>query len=252
MEKKIHISIITVCLNEGRRIRLTAESIVGQSCQDFEWVVVDGGSNDGTLDILSEFNENMAFFSSEPDSGIYDAMNKGSRSCRGKYLLFLNGGDSFADSRVVEDVLPMLAHEPDILTADYFFEHLDGVRELRHSSRRPITVHRLFRSCPTHCATLISSDLFRKVGEYDSTFRIMGDFDWFLRAILVHKAIVLHYDRPLSIFNGGGISSINKGSRLLLDERNKLRKKYFHPLYGIRWLLNEGVGKVSNVLRGWL
>lgn len=97
------LSVITICYNE-KNIRKTCESIVGQSWQDFEWIVVDGGSTDGTLDVLNEYRDRIDVLISEPDNGIYNAMNKGIARARGEWLNFMNGGDAFCDKTVLEQV----------------------------------------------------------------------------------------------------------------------------------------------------
>lgn len=101
---KPRFSVITVCWNEADRIRETCASVCMQDFVDFEWVVVDGGSTDGTLAVLQEYEQRMACFISEPDDGIYNAMNKGLRHARGEYVVFMNGGDTFADSDVLSEV----------------------------------------------------------------------------------------------------------------------------------------------------
>lgn len=103
----MQLSIVTVCYNE-KDIGRTCESIVSQSCQDFEWIVVDGGSTDGSLEVIKHYKERIDILISEPDNGIYDAMNKGIRLAKGKWINFMNGGDTFADNGIVGDfcVLP--------------------------------------------------------------------------------------------------------------------------------------------------
>ena len=96
----MQLSIVTVCYNE-KDIGRTCESIVSQSCQDFEWIVVDGGSTDGSLEVIKHYKERIDILISEPDNGIYDAMNKGIRLAKGKWINFMNGGDTFADNCIV-------------------------------------------------------------------------------------------------------------------------------------------------------
>ena len=97
----MQLSIATVCYNE-KDIGRTCESIVSQSCQDFEWIVVDGGSTDGSLEVIKHYKERIDILISEPDNGIYDAMNKGIRLAKGKWINFMNGGDTFADNGMSE------------------------------------------------------------------------------------------------------------------------------------------------------
>lgn len=108
----MQLSIVTVCYNE-KDIGRTCESIVSQSCQDFEWIVVDGGSTDGSLEIIKHYKERIDILISEPDNGIYDAMNKGIRLAKGKWINFMNGGDTFADNCIVGDfcILPEITRQ---------------------------------------------------------------------------------------------------------------------------------------------
>jgi glycosyltransferase involved in cell wall biosynthesis len=238
----VKFSIITICRNEAARIRLTADSIVSQSCPDFEWIVIDGGSTDGTAEILNEYSGRMTYFISEPDSGIYDAMNKGSRQATGAYLLFLNGGDRLADAGVLASLAPALAGNPDLVMGNIYLEHPDGRWVPKETSRSPVSAHWLYRAAMPHPATLIRSGLFREVGEYDTSYRIRGDCDWFTRAILRHGAQVLPVNQTICVYNGEGISSVMKNSPLSLGERHRIRRKYYHWGYGIRWALNEAAG----------
>ena len=101
------LSIITICKNEPY-IDETCKSILNQSNQNFEWIVIDGASTDNTLDKLSKYKKRMDIFISEEDNGVYSAMNKGINHAHGKYLLFMNGGDLFYNTEVVKMVLPYL------------------------------------------------------------------------------------------------------------------------------------------------
>ena len=97
---KVKLSVITVCYNE-KEIERTCRSIAGQKCQNFEWIVIDGGSTDGTLEILQRYKGRIDKLVSEPDKGVFDAMNKGIKLAHGEWLNFMNGGDLFANDEVV-------------------------------------------------------------------------------------------------------------------------------------------------------
>ena len=120
MESDPLFSIITVCRNEFPKIRATCESICNQSVRNFEWIVIDGASTDGTLDVLDEYRDRIAILVSEPDKGIYNAMNKGIRRAGGEYVVFMNGGDRFMDENVLETVAA--APRKDIISGDLLFD----------------------------------------------------------------------------------------------------------------------------------
>ena len=121
-------TIITVCLNIASTIRRTCESIVHQTFQDFQWIVVDGASTDGTLDILKEYSSRINILISEPDKGIYNAMNKGIKLAHGDYLLFLNGGDKIAQDTIFENILNQLKDYP-IITCNLNILNKNGEKE---------------------------------------------------------------------------------------------------------------------------
>src|ERR1035437_822845 len=95
------ISVITICLNERDNIEKTIKSVINQNSTDFEYLVIDGGSIDGTTEIISKYNDKLSYFISEKDSGIYSAMNRGIKNSTGEYLLFLNGGDYLSDVNIL-------------------------------------------------------------------------------------------------------------------------------------------------------
>ena len=107
----LKISVVTVCYNAADSIEQTMLSVLGQSYPDIEYIVIDGGSTDGTVDIIKKYTDRLAYWVSEPDKGIYDAMNKGIAAATGSYINFMNSGDSFYDNRVVEAVVPYLSSD---------------------------------------------------------------------------------------------------------------------------------------------
>ena len=121
-------SVITVCRNEALNIRATCESIISQGFEDFEWIVIDGASTDGTLDILHEYAENIGVLISEPDTGIYDAMNKGAARAAGEYLIFMNGGDRFASTEALH--LASEAPRAQLLYGDLFLGYVVVIGDL--------------------------------------------------------------------------------------------------------------------------
>ncbi len=117
----VKLSIITVNLNNSAGLRKTIESIVKQTFKDFEYIIIDGGSTDGSAEVIKEFADKITYWVSEPDKGIYNAMNKGILHAKGEYLLFLNSGDWLAD----DDLLSKVFCEP--RTADIIYGHMNFV-----------------------------------------------------------------------------------------------------------------------------
>lgn len=235
---KPFFSIITVCLNEKTGIRRTCESIVGLAHEDYEWIVIDGASTDGTLEILAEFKDSITCMVSEPDLGIYDAMNKGIAKAQGEYLVFMNGGDCFASPEVLTWV--KTAPRTDLIYGDIFYDEL--ARHLVKSPNRMNQNHLLKKSVP-HQATFYHHSLFERFGNYDTSFRIAGDYDLYVRLLEVEHVSYHHINKPLAVFDLSGISR-NKAFRALRKQENhRIRMKYFRRY---RWSLKALRQEIRN------
>jgi len=228
-------SIITVCRNEAENIRQTCESICSQTYSDFEWIIIDGESTDGTLDILAEYSSKISCFVSEPDGGIYDAMNKGVQRATGEYLLFLNGGDYLADECALARVAA--APDRDVLYGDLLYLRDDGTSYIQAFPDMLSSGFLARRTLP-HQASFIRRGLFLRYGMYDTSIRISADYDLFVRFLHVHKASYFHIPCVLAVFRSGGISCLKP--HLNAMEYHEIRKKHFSwLLYGRKRLKTE-------------
>lgn len=230
-------SIVTVALNEEESIRTTCESIRAQSCTDFEWIVIDGGSTDGTLDILGEYRDLITHLSSGPDKGIYDAMNKGIDRASGQYLVFMNAGDTFYNSESLARVAE--APEKDILYGDLLCRTADGETSIwRYPDDLPANY--LLDHMLPHQASFFKRDLFDRFGKYDTSYRIAGDYELFVRFLYANGTSSWHVSHIISVFGFDGISSDKKYKRLRQVENHRVRKRYFSwRLYGLKRMENE-------------
>ncbi len=189
--------------------------------------MIDGRSTDGTLEILTEYKNRIHHLISEPDAGIYDAMNKGIRLAAGEYLLFLNGGDCLADGETLRAVLPQL--DRDIVYSDQRLLDSDGsvsVKEFPDILPRNFLLHNMM----PHQSVFIRRRLFEQHGMYDTSFSIAGDYDFFVRLLYVHQASCRHIGRVISVFRTDGISCDKTRRMLRKIENHRIRKKYF-PMY---------------------
>ena len=223
------LSIITVCFNEAQRIELTCQSIVNQTFQQFEWIVIDGGSTDGTLDVLTRYAHRMNYFLSEPDRGIYHAMNKGIAQAHGAYLLFLNGGDYLHDSCVLEHVFTGRTLEKDVYYGDVLAERADGFK--RRSFDFTNAYAMLTQRPLPHQATFIKHALFEQYGTHNESFTIGADFEFFLRVFVSSSMrkqhTIEHLPYIISVYeNAQGISSRNIGVR---DTEHRRARKAHYP-----------------------
>ena len=227
------LSIITVCLNDRFGFDRTAKSIALQSDQDFEWIVIDGKSTDGTADLFEGYSDRIDHLISEPDDGIYDAMNKGIITASGKYCLFINAGDTLYDSKVIQHLQPSLVGDLVVGRMEVFSPDDASKNGIRDFKNRKIGKRYLFYRTLPHQATCIKKALFEEYGLYDTSFVIAADHDFFARVF--NKGSKISF-APLCIsrYMLDGLSAQLKRSKLFDDERNRIRKSHFSAGYR-RW-----------------
>lgn len=222
-EQKL-LSIITICKNEPF-IESTCQSVCSQTSQNFEWLIIDGASTDDTLEKIKPFQNRADVFISEPDGGIYPAMNKGIRQATGKYLLFLNGGDLLYDNRTIEKVLPYLNKgSGGVFYGDSY--RLFEEREKCFIKTYPDKINKSFFLDNTlaHQSSFIKKDLFTRLGGYREDFKIVSDKEKWL-CFLDNGVKFSHIPFPCSCFRMNGISRFP--SQLLKEEKIKMLKMYY-------------------------
>jgi glycosyltransferase involved in cell wall biosynthesis len=240
-EKPIKVSIITVCRDEAESIRETIESVLGQDCKDFEYIVIDGASTDGTAGIIRSYANRFSYWVSEPDHGIYEAMNKGIRRSKGEYLLFLNGGDILVSPNVLTKSFAVESGE-DILYGD-IYKADSGDRKLCSLAGYSASAFFMFTHTLPHQASFIKRKLFEDIGLYDESYRIMGDYEFFKRAIVGNRASIRYLGFPVCVFDLGGISTRAEYKVIQRIEANNARKAVYgktrYTLYWIGWGLYD-------------
>ena len=216
------ISIITVCYNSEATIWDTIESVLAQSYSDIEYIIVDGASSDNTMAIVEEYKDRIAIVVSEPDKGIYDAMNKGIKLATGDVVGILNSDDFYQDNDVVRNVVRQFASfsDPDIVFGDVVFvapEKLDRIiRFYRSGHFRPWKLR--FGWMPPHPATFIKKRAYDQVGLYSLDFKISSDYEMFVRLLLVQHLSFSRIDNVLVRMRTGGVSTAGIKSNLLLNK----------------------------------
>mgnify|MGYP001156622142 FL=1 len=200
------VSIITATLNSAKTVEETIQSVLLQTYPRIEYLIVDGGSTDGTLDILERYRPSLARVISEPDNGIYDAFNKGIAASSGEILYFLNSDDSLADSGVVEHFVRRFREWPEVWAIYGNVRVREGDRELILG--RSLTVEDFRRGeYPQQPAMFVRRRVFEKLGPFDTRYRIAGDIDLIARLYLEPGERIRYDNRVVSNFRRGGISS---------------------------------------------
>jgi glycosyltransferase involved in cell wall biosynthesis len=217
----LRISVITTSFNSGATIRDTVESVLLQSYKNVEHIIVDGGSKDGTLGIIGEYQGRIARVISEPDEGLYDAMNKGIRAATGEIIGILNSDDFFEARDVLADVADAFAASPDtdIVFGDVVFVRpgdLDAV--VRHYSSRRFRRWKLrFGWMPPHPATFVRSGVYDRCGGYCLDYKIAADYEMFVRWLLRYRLNFRRMDRVIVRMRTGGASTAGLRSSLVLN-----------------------------------
>lgn len=215
--------IITVCFNDKIGLEKTIQSVLTQTYTNFDFLIIDGNSNDGTKDVIEKYKEYFTFWVSEPDNGIYNAMNKGVRHCNGKYILFLNAGDVFHSENVLQDVSVQLDNKD--VVSGYALKNGQEILNLHEKN----ILMMLFHSTFSHQATFIKSDLFKDY-LYDETLTFVADWKaWIDWLILRHKTYK-YINTIVSDYDFSGISSNGQNWQRIIDERNLVLKQSFSPL----------------------
>ncbi len=244
------LSIVTVNLNDRAGLARTLASIGRQTFTDREVIVVDGGSTDGSVDVVRESAGIVTDWVSEKDGGIYDAQNKGTRRARGTYCLYLNAGDALAADDALERFFAAGPPVEDLLYGDVVFEE-EGGRQ-RTEETPELTWALLMRTTLPHQATAIRRALFDRAGPYDTSFRIVADYAFFLKAFVVIGATARHVPVPLAVQVLGGRSSRPDAFPLLRQERALAKEKVLSPALRAHWeeYLVARRGRLLHWLRG--
>lgn len=218
-------SVITVNLNHVSGLKQTLESVKTQKESSFEHLVIDGGSTDGSLEVLREFSDYLSYAVSEKDHGIYQAMNKGIAASKGRWLLFLNSGDILCDDQVLSRVSNLLPLEGEWIYGDSYrlSDSFPHSRQLRKSDPR-LTPRVLFRTGVCHQSVFFRRDLFERFGLYDESYKIAGDWEFEAR-LLARNCPAEYLGFPVSVYEGQGISHHHQAERD--EEVSRLLEKYF-------------------------
>lgn len=224
------ISVITVCFNSAMVIEKTVQSVVSQSFNDFEYIIIDGGSTDETLKIIDKYKNKITKIVSEKDNGIYDAMNKGIMNASGEYIIFLNADDVFLHENVLKLAAERMTEEKALYYGDLvFLEKATG--KINNRKQDNVNYIYLCGGMLFHPAIFASKRLFEKIGDFNTKYRIVADYDWIIRALVEFKASCKYLDMPITIFaEGEGASSNPQNREIHKKERLEVQQKYFSKL----------------------
>lgn len=250
------LTIITINKNNSSGLEKTCLSVSTQTFKKIEWIVIDGASEDNSIEIIKQFSDNINYWVSEIDSGIYNAMNKGIIRATGEYILFLNSGDCLLHPWTLHDVINEIIISE---YADIYFS--DSINDKYFIRKYPkiITTSYLINRNICHQNSLIRRELFN-YNLYDENFKIISDWYFSISMLINYNIKFYHLKTYISLYNTEGISSIN--CDLLQEEKNiilrkfnnKLKKKnYFYVIFKfiklIKYILPHGLYKLFFLLK---
>lgn len=214
MGSKMKLSIITINRNNAAGLEKTMCSVASQTYKEFEYIVIDGASTDNSVEVIKKNESEYVYLRwvSEPDSGIYNAMNKGIRMALGDYIQILNSGDCLAAADVTESMLKALAKtgSPSILYGNMVKCFPDGRRYVDNGyGGQEVTFLLFYLGTLNHDPTYIRRSLFEKYGYYDESLKIVSDWKWFMQAIIEGGEVPKYVDINVTLFDMTGVSESN-------------------------------------------
>lgn len=224
------ISVVTVVYNAVNDIEITIQSVVSQTYKNIEYIVIDGGSVDGTKDVIEKHKDNISFFKSESDNGIYEAMNKGIVKATGDWIIFMNAGDTFYSNNTIQECYKekLFNVNNDIIYGDrILFDPVYGKKNVQVAEIKKLNfgMHLFHQSC------FIKLSLHKKY-LYDETFRISGDFDFFYM-LRKKKYLFKKTNLKICVFALGGVSTddlkqLDESKRVILKHNTNFFLKLFY------------------------
>lgn len=224
MKENPKLTIVTINLNNKEGLHRTIESVVAQTAREFEYIVIDGGSTDGSVEVIKEYTEYIDYWVSEPDKGIYNAMNKGVQRAHGTFCQFLNSGDILFSSRVVANVLKQLNFSVDIFCGATMVKKT--VQWVKECAPDKLSMPLFMNSGLCHQSTFIKTSLLKK-RPYNEQMKVSSDWIFFVECYLYENVHYAKLKESISFYEGNGVSS---NGQLLMEERYKFLDKIQTPL----------------------
>jgi Glycosyltransferases involved in cell wall biogenesis len=224
------LSIITVNRNNKKGLLKTILSVANQIFDDFEYIIIDGASTDGSTEIIKQYEAITSLWISEPDTGIYAAMNKGIAASTGEYLLFLNSGDWLIDNNVLIDIYNSNC-TADIISGNIIIIDSYGNQSFHNAPNKDqLSFNTFYNSSLPHPATFIKRTLFHKHGFYNESYKIVADKEFFIRTLIMSDCSYEYFNRTITYFPLGGISSNSEFQELQKKESELVNSKITFPL----------------------
>lgn len=220
------LSIITINLNNGDGLKKTIESVKNQTFTNYEFLIIDGGSKDESIDIIKQNQDCITYWISEPDKGIYNAMNKGISAAKGDYCYFLNSGDYLYSADTLDKIFETNGEECNFICGNFITDKQGHQQKFTDYKNRnwSFSLYDIFSGFIAHQAFFIKRSMFDKYGLYDESLRIMSDWKHFFIAIGINNENIAYKDVDIVVYDMDGLSS-HIGGKVINDEKTKVAKQ---------------------------
>lgn len=219
------VSIITIAYNSETTIETTIRSVIAQSYPNIEYIIIDGKSKDSTLSIIEKYTSQISRVVSEPDKGIYDAMNKGVRMASGDIIGILNSDDFYADSDVIKNVVSLFERtQCDATYADLVYvDRLDEQKILRTWISGDYRHGAFLKGwMPPHPTFFVKADVYKRFGQYSTELRSSADYEFMLRVLHKQQIKVAYLNRVITKMRAGGQSNVTLKNRLRANKEDRM------------------------------
>ena len=233
------ISIITVVYNNERTIRDAIESVLSQSYKNIEYIIIDGGSTDNTIKIIEEYIDNIHFFISEKDSGIYDAMNKGLKLATGDVIGILNSDDLYANSFILNEIMSKFKSDKklDILYGDLVYVKNDNTGKIVRTWKSKSYYPKFFENgcVPPHPSLFVSSRVYQNAGYFNLKYHLAADYEFMLRIFKKFNFKIFYLPLVIVYMRLGGAT--NKSLKNILRGNTEILNSWKENGYSVPLLL---------------
>lgn len=222
------VSIITVVYNNVNVIRCAIDSVLSQTHSDIEHIIIDGGSNDGTVNIIQSYESRITRFISEADHGIYDAMNKGLKLATGDVIGILNSDDMYINNHIIEKIVKIFElHNVDSLFADLVFVRSDNLeRTIRYYDSSKCLPNNFKKALyPAHPTFFVKREIYEKYGYFKTDYKIAADFDLMARFLYTYNISYYYLQEPIIKMRVGGVSTSLKSLYINTIEQLRVCKE---------------------------
>lgn len=218
------VSIITINYNDANGLEKTIQSVVSQTVNDYEFIVIDGGSKDGSIDVIKKYADKISFWNSEKDKGIYDAQNKGVLKATGDYLLFLNSGDHFFNEKVVAEFCEFeKTNKKKVVYGKSNIIDADGTSRIL-SPPEKLDLNFWYSNTLNHQAVFMHSSMFAKYGSFSTQYKYASDFEHLFKIYVKEPLEFAYLNTVVCNYDNTGLTSKDEFHKLIIQERIQIMK----------------------------